>query len=176
MLRAACFYILTSLEANNCLLQPEIVVVFSFHFEYPRAVIGTMEVITELSHLSNSAELASLADIRVKLEEAVVPLHSAVLATQSRVLCMACCTAQGDKDSIQRVVQQELEQYAQSGVLLFLSLVYNPAYLISARPVSSQDVEVAVRLSHKLDAPVLLTVSDRAVKGRFGLTLSSSRN
>lgn len=113
----------------------------------------------ELSHLSNSSELASLADLRIELERVSIPLHSAVLAAQSKVLCTAFCTADGQKEAMERVVQQELEQHAKAGVLLFLSLVYNPNLLASTRTPSFQELETAIMLSHKLDASVLLSVS-----------------
>lgn len=125
-------------------------------FEAPR---DGLQLTMELAHLAGSAELASLADLQVRLGPSILPLHSAVLATHCKVLYTAFCAAGSDKESKQQVVQRELEQYPVPGAKLFISLIYDPSFLAGARPVSSQALDAAVRLSNKMDAPLLLSVS-----------------
>jgi len=115
-----------------------------------------------------SVELAGIADITICHEGATLQLHSAVLASGSRVLRTALCGScagssattlcgSGSAESKSAAVQCAFEGHSLADVKLFLKLLYNTAAADEVE--TADDFGGMVRLVDKLDAPAVLQAS-----------------
>lgn len=129
----------------------------------PAAASGSS---SPLAHLPDSSDdLAAMADLEISVGGARLPLHSAVLASGSRVLREALCCQQcyggsggGSTMGASQVaaVQEAFEGCNQQVVQTFLKLLYNPT-VVDDIPAEASWPDV-LALADKLDAPAALQV------------------
>lgn len=101
-----------------------------------------------------SDELAGCADLIISVDSHPLHLHSAVLATGSRVLRTAVCGGvRGDAASKTMAVQHAFEGHRLEDVCAFLRLLYNP---LEAEQMGLEELERVLVLTDKLDAPIVL--------------------